>query len=110
MKQSKILMGMTIKVEIVDQKVNEAIFEKIFSYFSYVEDKFSVFKETSEITAINKGLITEKDYSDDMKEVFLLSEKTKHDTNGYFDIVTPSGKYNPSGLVKGWAIYNAAKI
>jgi FAD:protein FMN transferase len=29
---------------------------------------------------------------------------------GFFDIKTPGGKYDPSGLVKGWAILNAAKI
>lgn len=110
MKQQKILMGMTITVEIADGKAEEKSFDKIFSYFKYVDENFSVFKETSEISKINKGLIKESNYSKDMKEIFLLSEKTKKETNGYFDIMTPDGKYNPSGLVKGWAIYNASKL
>ena len=49
-------------------------------------------------------------YSPDMREVFKLSEETRKITNGYFDIRTPEGKYDTSGMVKGWAIFNAAKI
>ncbi len=82
----------------------------VFSYFGNVEKRFSVFKDDSEITLINNGKINQSQYSEDMKIVFALAEKTKKETNGYFDIVTPDGKYNPSGLVKGWAIYNASLL
>jgi len=110
MKRYKIIMGMTITVDIADAHVTEEIFETIFSYFTYVDETFSTYKDTSEISKINKGLIDSQGYSPDMREVFILSEETKKKTNGYFDIKTPQGKYDPSGLVKGWAIYNAAKI
>jgi thiamine biosynthesis lipoprotein len=103
-------MGMPITVEISDSFVAENVFAEVFSYFDYVEKKFSVFKDDSEISLINSGHIKEKDYSPEMKEVFLLSEATKKETEGYFDIKLKNGKYNPSGLVKGWAIYNAAKL
>ena len=45
-----------------------------------------------------------------MKEIVALAEKTKHETGGYFDVMTPGGKFNPVGIVKGWAIKNAADI
>lgn len=110
MKQTKILMGMPITIEILDTDANEEIFNKVFSYFKYIDNKFSTYKDTSEISLLNKGEITEKEFSEDMQEIFKLSEKTKEETNGYFDIKTPSGRYDTSGLVKGWAIYNASKI
>jgi thiamine biosynthesis lipoprotein len=44
-----------------------------------------------------------------MKTVLALCEETKKQTNGYFDI-SKDGKLDPSGLVKGWAIYNAAEM
>lgn len=103
-------MGMPITVEISDSYAKEENLEEVFAYFDYVEKKFSVYKNDSEISLINNGLIKEKDYSEDMKEVFLLAEETKKETNGYFDIRSKNGKYDPSGLVKGWAIYNAAKL
>lgn len=42
-----------------------------------------------------------------MKTILALSEQTKKDTYGYFDIQY-AGIYDPSGIVKGWAIQNAA--
>jgi len=110
MKQTRLLMGMPITVEIVDANAAENGINKIFEYFKYVDEKFSPFKKTSEITKINNGKIKEENYSPDMKAVFSLAEKTKRETNGYFDIIDNNGKYNPSGLVKGWAIYNAAEL
>jgi thiamine biosynthesis lipoprotein len=84
--------------------------KEVFDYFVYVDEKFSTYKSTSEISAINTSKLAPADYSDDMKEIFMLAEKTKHETDGYFDIVNREGKYDPSGIVKGWAIWNAGKI
>jgi len=110
MKETRILMGMPITVEIVDDYISEDVLNEVFSYFEYIDKKFSTYKDTSEITQINDGKVKEADYSEDMKSVFALSEETKIKTNGYFDIVAPNGKCDPSGLVKGWAIYNASKL
>lgn len=110
MKETRLLMGMPITVEIADSSVDEEAIDKIFEYFKYVDEKFSTHKETSEITKINNGGFDKEKWSEDMKTVFLLSEQTKKETDGYFDIVANDGKYNPSGLVKGWAILNAAEL
>ncbi len=109
MKQTRILMGMPITVEIVDSQVNEEIFTKIYAYFSGIDQRFSTYKKDSEISLINQGKITQKNYSPEMKKIFRLCQKTKKDTQGYFDIYH-QGKYDPSGLVKGWAILNAANL
>lgn len=44
-----------------------------------------------------------------MRLVLDLCETTKKQTSGYFNIFH-NGKIDPSGLVKGWAIQNAANI
>ncbi len=103
-------MGMPISVEVVDEKVEQEHIEKAFDYFRYVDEKFSTYKETSEITQINKGQVRLEDASEDVRTVFRLCEETKQLTHGYFDIQRADGSYDPSGLVKGWAIYNAAHI
>jgi len=103
-------MGMPITVEIVDVGVEERFFDEVFSYFDYVDKKFSTYKDNSEISKINRKEIQEVDFSPDMKQVFQLSEETKKITKGYFDIKSKDGQYDPSGLVKGWAIHNAAQI
>lgn len=102
-------MGGPVTVEIVGS-ASQTLFDEIFSYFHHIDETFSTYKESSEITAINKGTLDRHELSEEMKEVFRLAEETKYLTNGYFNIRTPSGSYDPSGLVKGWAVFNAAKI
>jgi len=48
------------------------------------------------------------DLSDEMREVLALAETTRVESNGAFNIRRPSGFIDPSGIVKGWAILNAA--
>jgi thiamine biosynthesis lipoprotein len=113
MKETRTIMGMPIELKITDLAVTPAtskIFEKIFSYFTYVDETFSTYKDESEISRINRGLISEEAYSEDMREIFVLAATTKAETKGYFDIVTPDGAYDPSGIVKGWAIKRATEL
>jgi len=103
-------MGMPITVEVVDPSVSPEEIQKIFDYFDWVDRKFSPFKPESELSLINQDKIKESDWSEEMKLIFSLAEETKRETGGYFDILTPAGHYDPSGLVKGWAIRQAAEI
>ena len=109
MKQLQLLMGMPITVEVVDPNVTEAAIENVFAFFRYVDDTFSTYKEQSEISKINRGELGEEAYSDDMKTILALSEQTKQETRGYFDI-RHNGIVDPSGIVKGWAILQAAQM
>ena len=104
-------MGMPITIEVVgNTPETSAHIEEVFAYMTFVDERFSTYKDTSEITRINRGEIGESDYSDEMREVFALAEKTKLETQGFFDMVRPDGSKDPSGIVKGWAINNAADL
>ncbi len=109
MKRIKALMGMTVTVEIADTNVRENDIADVFGYFTYIDQTFSTYKKDSEISKINRGELVRANYSEDMNAVLKLSDETKKETNGYFDI-SHNGLLDPSGLVKGWAIYHAAKI
>ncbi|MFI5260662.1 MAG: FAD:protein FMN transferase [Candidatus Paceibacteria bacterium] len=108
MRETRIIMGMPIEIEIVGEGVQESI-EDAFAYLTEVDARFSTYKEDSEISRINRGEIQIEAGSQEMREVFALAEKTKQETNGYFDIRRPDGSIDPSGIVKGWAILEAAK-
>lgn len=107
MKKTKIVMGMPATVEVVGI-ANLDIIDKIFEYFTTIDKKYSTYKPESEISKINKGMPKNK-WSAEMKEVMRLCEQTKQETMGYFDIAHDS-IFDPSGLVKGWAINNATQI
>jgi thiamine biosynthesis lipoprotein len=109
MRATRILMGMPITIEVVDP-AEDAILDVVFGYFEAVDRRFSTYRPDSEIEAINRGRLAEQDYSDEMREVLALAEQTRRETHGFFDIRTAEGSLDPSGIVKGWAIRNAATI
>jgi len=102
-------MGMPVTMEVVDATATEEIFSAVFAYFESIDERFSTYKEHSEISRINRGEIPLDAVSKDMRTVFRLSEQLRLNTDGYFDIQR-DGQIDPSGLVKGWAIFNAAEI
>jgi thiamine biosynthesis lipoprotein len=102
-------MGMPVTLDVVDTSATDALFDRVFDYLTYVDDTFSTYKENSEISRINNNGLRLENASDDMKTIFNLAEKTRLATDGFFNI-SHEGIYDPSGLVKGWAIYNASEI
>lgn len=111
MKEARIGMGMPIIVDVADERAGKDDLEAVFSYFEYVDRTFSTYKEESEISRINRGELPRSEWSADMREVFALSEETKRQTGGFFDIMKDKGgAADPSGLVKGWAVRNAAAL
>jgi thiamine biosynthesis lipoprotein len=109
MKRREAVMGMPIEIEIVGIDP-EAIIEAAYHYLREVDEQFSTYKETSEISEINRGERELALVSPRMREVFDLAEKTKNETHGYFDMRRPDGTLDPSGIVKGWAIKNTALL
>lgn len=109
MRATRVLMGMPITADVVEAG-DGLILDAVFAYFDDVDRRFSTYKADSEIEAINLGRLAATGYSDEMREILSLSELTRRETNGYFDIRAPNGKLDPSGIVKGWAIRNAARI
>jgi thiamine biosynthesis lipoprotein len=107
MKQTRIIMGMPVTVEIVREKDASLPIMNTFDYFNEIDERYSTYKRTSEISLINNDL-PENEWSREMKQVLELCEQTKIVTNGFFDIAH-DGKLDPSGLVKGWAIEQAAE-
>lgn len=108
MKQTRHLMGMPVTLIVEDEAATPAIFDHVYDYFQTVDEAYSPFKPTSEVSRINAG-IPESEWSSEMREVVRLCRETALATDGYFD-AWHDGTFDPSGLVKGWAIHNAAKL
>jgi FAD:protein FMN transferase len=109
MRETRLIMGMPVTVEIASG-ASALLLDCVFDYFTDVDKRFSLYKVDSEISAFNQGKIPDDGLSPDMREVFSLAEKTRSETNGYFEMRRPDGVLDPSGIVKGWAIRNAAQM
>jgi thiamine biosynthesis lipoprotein len=101
-------MGMPITIEIVNCH-DKKLFLKIFDFFRQIDKKFSPYKPNSEVTLINKKRLTVNQASLEMRKILKLASQTHQQTHGYFDIYK-NGQLDPSGIVKGWAILEAAKL
>jgi thiamine biosynthesis lipoprotein len=102
-------MGMPVALEITEPGDHSALFDAIFAYLNKVDEQFSTYKETSEVSQINAGKITLSESSAAMKQMLVIAEKTKLESEGYFDI-RKNGHLDPSGIVKAWAIQESANM
>lgn len=102
-------MGMPITIVIPGSEVDPGAFEAAFDLFREVDDRFSPYKTESEVSRISRGELSVRDASAPMAEVLRLCDETEALTDGYF---TPwfEGRFDPSGLVKGWAIARASRL
>ena len=82
---------------------------QVFDYLRSIDEQFSPYKETSEVSRINRQEIKPPQYSEEMSRVLTLAEDTKRLTHGFFDVWF-EGKFDPSGIVKGLALHDAGKI
>ena len=99
-------MGMPVTVQIAEGNATEEDIQEVFAYLNYIDQKFSTYKKDSEISRINRGEINNADYSKELKMILKLSEQTKKETAGYFDI-NLNGILDPSGIVIGYAFYQS---
>ncbi len=102
------IMGTTASLH-----VNDEISESDFSYLSAVvheelerlEEMFSVFRESSEISRINRGELHLLDASSEVIDVMDKCSWLEQVSDGAFSVRRSRNQVsiNPSGFVKGWA-------
>jgi thiamine biosynthesis lipoprotein len=102
-------MGMPITIICADDQVSATVIDSIFDFFKEVDARYSPYIDTSDVGKINRGELIVEHYSQELHSILELAESTKQQTNGYFD-VWHNGVFDPSGIVKGWAIQQAARL
>jgi len=101
------IMGMPVTIQCPDDTNPEAI-EIVFDFLKAVDAKYSPYMNTSDVAKINRGELDDQDYDDELRTILNIAEQTKRETNGFFD-VWHNDVFDPSGIVKGWAIARAAQ-
>ena len=104
------VMGLPISVHVrgdaaTSIRVERAVHE-LFESLRRADQRFSTYRSDSEVSARRRG--EDGDPSADMLEVLALCEQARSRTDGAFDPDLPGG-FDPSGLVKGWAVERATE-
>jgi thiamine biosynthesis lipoprotein len=103
-------MGMPIVVDLRDEG-SEELAGLVFDWLREVDERFSTYKETSELSRLNRGELLLSQCHRDLRGVLARCDELREETGGYFDARYASlERVDPSGLVKGWSIDRAAEI
>lgn len=99
-------MGMPAAVEVVGGSAPDI--DAVYDYFDEIDRRFSPYRAESELARMNK----DPDYipSAELAEILSLAALTRAESGGFFDIRRPDGVIDPTGIVKGWAVQNAAEL
>jgi len=103
-------MGTAISLEIAEPlpaDVVTALAEDVFAWMRDVDERFSTYKSSSEISRIDAGSLRSDEASADVGDVLATCADLWRETDGYFDVYATGG-LDPSGYVKGWAVQVAS--
>jgi thiamine biosynthesis lipoprotein len=111
------IMGMPISLAIRGRHARDdrgvAAWESVLATLRNADQVFSTYRPDSVISRLARGEIRLKDCPLQVVEVLELGERARQESGGAFDIGRrgPDGApvFDPSGVVKGWAVERAAR-
>ncbi len=111
MRRVEQIMGTAIGLDLRDRIPTHAV-EAFFEYLRDVDRRFSTYKPDSEVSRLSRGEMRLDECSADVRRALELCGEVRVLSRGYFDVRghRRDGGLDPSGLVKGWALENAARI
>ena len=105
MRQAFWCMGMPMSID-TPQAPNDTALCAAMAELRAADERFSPFKETSELTRFQTGQLPQGELSPDMRAVMQACQDWQRRTDGYFSAHF-AGMFDPTGYVKGWAIARA---
>jgi thiamine biosynthesis lipoprotein len=78
--------------------------ERAFAGLRAVDARFSTYRADSELCRVQRGEIPPERESEEMLEVRALCQDAEQRTGNWFSTEDPAGRFDPTGLVKGWAV------
>ncbi len=100
---------MPVTVEVMDEGVTDSLLDAVFSDFRHLDAVFSTYREESVVSRINRADIRLEEGGELVQLAASLCRSYERDTGGAFS-AWRGGLFDPSGLVKGWAIDRACSI
>lgn len=101
-------MGIPVTVEVVDP-VREEVLDAVFADFRHLDAVFSTYLEDSTVSRINRSELALEEGGPLVRQAAALCLSYQRETGGAFSAWV-DGVFDPSGLVKGWAIDRACSI
>jgi len=110
------VMGMPISIHLrgasaLGEAAERAVAEA-FAVFREMDRIFSTYRDDSDLMRLRREEVVLSDASPLLHEALAIGEQAERDTVGAFTTLLPTGEgdlaFDPTGLVKGWAVDRAA--
>lgn len=98
------IMGMPISLDLPAAEPDAA--ERAFTWLREVDRRFSPFREDSEVSRFDPA----GPHSADMRAILDLCDTYERLSGGAFRAEPPGRRFDPSGVVKGWAAQRAGDL
>lgn len=108
MRHAEPAMGTVFSFDIRDDVPADALTAAI-GWLHWVDRVFSPYRADSEISRLGRGELTVADCPPEVAEVLDLAKEIARVSDGYFT-ERPAGRFDPSGVVKGWAVERASDL
>jgi thiamine biosynthesis lipoprotein len=102
-------MGTVFSIDVRAPGVDRAAIDAVVRYLHWVDETFSPYKPSSQISRLSRGYLSIDDCALEVSEVLARCDELSMETSGYFSAYA-NGTLDPSGLVKGWAIQRASEL
>jgi thiamine biosynthesis lipoprotein len=103
------VMGIPVGIDVRDDDIDPAAVERAFAHLRAVDETFSPYRAESPVNRIARGALDPCDAPPEVRGVLARCERLRAATGGRFD-VRATGRLDPSGFVKGWAVDAAVAI
>ncbi|GAA3891277.1 FAD:protein FMN transferase [Leifsonia kafniensis] len=110
MRHVETVMGIPMSVDIRDAGDHADAVRAAFDLLAAADLRFSSYRDDSEVSAVNRGLLAPDQYSADLREVLALGAGAQRASRGAFSLRLPGQKLDTDGVVKGWAVQKAADL
>lgn len=102
-------MGTVVSFDLRGDGDHEAALQEAIGWFHAVDERFSPYREDSEVSRFGRGEVQEADISADLAEVIAACDAVATIADGAF-AATRAGRFDPSAYVKGWSVERAGRI
>jgi FAD:protein FMN transferase len=100
---------MPVTVNVIDEAAQAEALDRVFEDFALLDRTFSPFRHESEVSRINLDDLQIEEAGELVNQAVEMCRQYERATDGYFSAWL-AGRFDPSGLVKGWAIDRASSI
>jgi thiamine biosynthesis lipoprotein len=111
-------MGLPVSIHLrgpeAGDQATAAVVHRAFALLHRVDELFSTYRPDSEVSRIGRGELAVEDAHPWVRQVCHLADRARAETGGLFDVRLRSRdgtrRFDPSGIVKGWAAARAAAL